>query len=59
LAKLAEAKTLRLSIKMLACTQGNEGVCFPKACVWELPITVAEDSTQRSLTLESKPLQRP
>lgn len=59
LARLAGAKTLRVSVKMLACTQGNEGVCFPKACVWEVPITLEEANTQRSLTLESAPLQRP
>lgn len=59
LEKLSGAQTLRLSVKTLLCTAGSEAVCFPKSCVWEIPIRLAAESEQRQLTLESPPLTRP
>ncbi|HMP04578.1 MAG TPA: thioredoxin-like domain-containing protein [Gemmatales bacterium] len=57
--KLSGATTLRVSVKMLCCTLGNEALCFPKACVWEVPLKFEAGSTARPLTLESETLQRP
>lgn len=59
LEKLGGAQTLRLSVKALLCTAGNEAVCFPKSCVWEIPIRQAAESQQRQLTLESPLLTKP
>jgi hypothetical protein len=59
LEKIGGAQMLRLSVKALLCTVGNEAICFPKCCVWEIPIRLTAESQQRQLTLVSPPLTRP
>jgi thiol-disulfide isomerase/thioredoxin len=42
-----QSLTLKVSVAAFLCKEGAEGFCLPKSYVWEVPLTVAADGSNR------------
>jgi hypothetical protein len=57
-ARLAGAKSARVSLAYVVCSEGSEGVCQIKSQVWEIPLRADAGAKERVIQLAIKDVDK-